>query len=123
MIHPQFILPIADEINVDLFAGGGGASTGIEQAIGRHIDIAVNHDPEAISLHEANHPQTRHFVSDVFEVDPLVAAPSAVYGQAQTASISARPRAASLSAKRFAVWQPWWSIGSKPCSLPTRTPV
>nr|WP_247655504.1 DNA (cytosine-5-)-methyltransferase [Hydrogenophaga aromaticivorans] len=71
-MNPQFILPIASELVVDLFAGGGGASTGIEQAIGRHVDIAINHDPEAISLHEANHPQTRHFVSDVFEVDPLV---------------------------------------------------
>jgi DNA (cytosine-5)-methyltransferase 1 len=70
----QFILPLAREIVVDLFAGGGGASTGIEQAIGRHVDIAVNHDPEAVSLHEANHPQTRHFVSDVFEVDPRVVA-------------------------------------------------
>jgi DNA (cytosine-5)-methyltransferase 1 len=56
---------------VDLFAGGGGASTGIEQAIGRHPDVAVNHDAEAISLHAANHPQTRHFCSDVFEVDPI----------------------------------------------------
>jgi DNA (cytosine-5)-methyltransferase 1 len=72
MLNPQFILPIAAELVVDLFAGGGGASTGIEQAIGRHVDIAINHDPEAVSLHEANHPQTRHFVSDVFEVDPLV---------------------------------------------------
>ncbi|MDP2074604.1 DNA cytosine methyltransferase [Hydrogenophaga sp.] len=72
MLNPQFILPIASELVVDLFAGGGGASTGIEQAIGRHVDIAINHDPEAVSLHEANHPQTRHFVSDVFEVDPLV---------------------------------------------------
>jgi DNA (cytosine-5)-methyltransferase 1 len=72
MLNPQFILPIATELVVDLFAGGGGASTGIEQAIGRHVDIAINHDPEAVSLHEANHPQTRHFVSDVFEVDPLV---------------------------------------------------
>lgn len=67
----QFVLPIASEMVVDLFAGGGGASTGIEQAIGRHVDIAVNHDPQAISLHTVNHPQTRHFVSDVFEVDPL----------------------------------------------------
>ena len=66
----QFLLDIAGELVVDLFAGGGGASTGIEQAIGRHVDIAVNHDPEAVALHEANHPQTRHFVSDVFEVDP-----------------------------------------------------
>lgn len=72
MLNPQFILPISTELVVDLFAGGGGASTGIELAIGRHVDIAINHDPEAISLHEANHPQTRHFVSDVFEVDPVV---------------------------------------------------
>ena len=67
----QFLLGIADELVVDLFAGGGGASTGIEQAIGRHVDIAVNHDAKAVSLHEANHPQTRHFVADVFEVDPV----------------------------------------------------
>lgn len=67
----QFILPLAHELVIDLFAGGGGASTGIEQALGRHVDIAVNHDPEAVSLHQANHPQTRHFVSDVFEVDPV----------------------------------------------------
>ena len=71
MLTPQFLLPVHNELVVDLFAGGGGASTGIEQAIGRPVDIAVNHDPEAVSLHTANHPQTRHFCSDVFEVDPL----------------------------------------------------
>ena len=71
MLTPQFNLPIHSELVIDLFAGGGGASTGIEQAIGRAVDIAINHDPEAISLHQANHPQTRHFVSDVFEVDPV----------------------------------------------------
>ena len=71
MLSPQFLLPVHTELVVDLFAGGGGASTGIEQAIGRPVDIAVNHDREAISLHTANHPQTRHFCSDVFEVDPL----------------------------------------------------
>jgi DNA (cytosine-5)-methyltransferase 1 len=71
MIGAQFILPIAGELVVDLFAGGGGASTGIEQALGRHVDIAVNHDPEAVSLHKANHPQTLHLISDVFEVDPV----------------------------------------------------
>jgi DNA (cytosine-5)-methyltransferase 1 len=71
MLKPQFLLDLAEELVVDLFAGGGGASTGIEQAIGRHVDIAVNHDPAAVSLHQANHPQTEHFVSDVFEVDPL----------------------------------------------------
>lgn len=72
MLSPQFLLPIAGELVVDLFAGGGGASTGMELAIGRHVDVAINHDPEAVSLHEANHPQTRHYVSDVFEVDPVV---------------------------------------------------
>jgi DNA (cytosine-5)-methyltransferase 1 len=69
MRSPQFILPIADEMVVDLFAGGGGASTGIEQAIGRHVDIAVNHDRKAVAQHFANHPQTRHYCADVFEVD------------------------------------------------------
>lgn len=71
MLSPQLLLDVADELVVDLFAGGGGASTGIEQAIGRHVDIAVNHDPEAVSLHMRNHPQTQHHISDVFEVDPL----------------------------------------------------
>lgn len=71
MLTPQFLLPIHGEIVVDLFAGGGGASTGIEQAIGRAVDVAINHDAEAISLHQANHPQTVHYCSDVFEVDPL----------------------------------------------------
>lgn len=70
MITPQFLIPLHHEIVVDLFAGGGGASTGIEQATGRPVDVAVNHDREAVSLHEANHPQTRHYCSDVFEVDP-----------------------------------------------------
>ena len=73
MLTPQFLLPVHSELIVDLFAGGGGASTGIEQAIGRPVDIAVNHDPEAVALHTVNHPQTRHYVSDVFEINPLMA--------------------------------------------------
>ena len=68
MLNPQFILPIASELVIDLFAGGGGASTGIEQAIGRHVDIAVNHDPEAVSLHSVNHPQTQHFCSKILNM-------------------------------------------------------
>ena len=71
MLTPQYLLPLHHELVIDLFAGGGGASTGIEQAIGRPVDVAINHDPEAVSLHQANHPQTLHYVSDVFEVDPL----------------------------------------------------
>ncbi len=61
------------EIIVDGFAGGGGASTGIEMALGVSPDIAINHDYEAIALHMANHPKTHHYISDIFEVDPLIA--------------------------------------------------
>ncbi|MEW5952650.1 MAG: DNA cytosine methyltransferase [Bacillota bacterium] len=62
------------EIIVDSFAGGGGASTGIERAIGRSIDIAINHDPIAIAMHRTNHPNTEHFCENVWEVDPIKAA-------------------------------------------------
>lgn len=72
MISPQFSLDLNPEIIVDNFAGGGGASFGIEQALGRPVDIAVNHDKEAVALHSANHPQTAHFCEDVFKVDPIV---------------------------------------------------
>ena len=58
---------------VDNFAGGGGASTGIEAALGRDIDIAINHSPQAIAMHEANHPRTRHLCEDVWQVDPAKA--------------------------------------------------
>lgn len=61
------------EIVVDNFAGGGGASTGIEIAIGRSVDIAINHDPAAIAMHRANHPDTKHYCEDVWEVDPIEA--------------------------------------------------
>ena|SRR5579885_2632153 len=71
MIHPQFILDINDELIVDNFAGGGGASTGIELALGRHVDIAINHDREALAMHEANHPQTKHLAEDIWAVDPV----------------------------------------------------
>ncbi|WP_265734821.1 DNA cytosine methyltransferase [Pseudazoarcus pumilus] len=55
---------------MDLFAGGGGYSVAVEQALGRSPDIAINHNDDALSMHRANHPQTRHFVADVFEVCP-----------------------------------------------------
>lgn len=61
------------EIIVDNFAGGGGASTGIEMAVGRSVDIAINHDLEAIRMHKANHPNTKHYCEDVWEVDPIEA--------------------------------------------------
>jgi len=65
---------INGELIVDNFAGGGGASTGIELATGYSVDIAINHDPEAIKMHKANHPNTKHYCENVWAVDPVKAA-------------------------------------------------
>ena len=64
---------INGELIVDNFAGGGGASTGMEMATGYSVDIAINHDPEAIRMHKANHPNTKHYCEDVWQVDPVKA--------------------------------------------------
>jgi len=72
----QYGLPlnqIEEEINVDIFAGGGGASTGIEIGLERPVHIAINHNPNAISMHEANHPGCTHYETDVWDVDPAEA--------------------------------------------------
>lgn len=61
------------EMTVDNFAGGGGASTGIEEAMGRPIDVAINHDPAAIAMYKANHPGTKVYCESVWDVDPLEA--------------------------------------------------
>lgn len=61
------------EIIVDNFAGGGGASTGIEMAIGRSVDIAINHDENAVAMHTTNHPDTLHYCESVYDVSPKVA--------------------------------------------------
>lgn len=61
---------MTEEIIVDNFAGGGGASTGIEMATGRSVDIAINHDPDAIAMHKTNHPTTMHYCESVWDVNP-----------------------------------------------------
>ena len=63
-------ISLLDEIIVDNFAGGGGASTGIELATGRPVAIAINHDPAAILMHKTNHPYTEHLQASVWDVDP-----------------------------------------------------
>lgn len=70
------------EIIVDNFAGGGGASTGIEMAIGRSVNIAINHDPNAIAMHTTNHPDTLHYCESVFDIDPVAATSGAPVGLA-----------------------------------------
>lgn len=66
-----FLLPFAHELIIDNFAGGGGTSTGLEAAFGRPVDIAINHDPEALAMHAINHPRTLHLCESVWTVDPI----------------------------------------------------
>lgn len=64
-------LAFAPELIIDNFAGGGGTSTGLEAAFGRPVDIAINHDPEALAMHAANHPYTKHLCESVWDIDPI----------------------------------------------------
>lgn len=70
MSTSQLRLLIDEKLIVDLFAGGGGMSVAFERAFGRSPDIAINHNDDALSMHRMNHPQTRHFIADVYEVCP-----------------------------------------------------
>lgn len=67
------VLRLSHELIIDSFAGGGGTSCGIEMALGRSPDIAINHDPEAIAMHQTNHPNTRHYLTSVWHVEPVTA--------------------------------------------------
>jgi DNA (cytosine-5)-methyltransferase 1 len=64
-------LDLGNELIIDNFAGGGGTSTGLEAAFGRPVDIAINHDPEALAMHAINHPYTKHLCESVWDVDPI----------------------------------------------------
>ena len=72
MRRDNFTLPLGlrDELIIDNFAGGGGTSTGLEQAFGRPVDIAINHNAEALAMHRANHLHTRHYCESVWDVNP-----------------------------------------------------
>lgn len=61
------------ELIIDNFAGGGGTSTGLEQAFGRSVDVAINHDPKALAMHRVNHPKTKHYCESVWDIDPIEA--------------------------------------------------
>lgn len=73
MKRDDFTMPLAfpGELIIDNFAGGGGTSTGLERAFGRPVDIAINHDPEALAMHALNHPHTQHLCESVWEVNPI----------------------------------------------------
>lgn len=73
MKRDLFTLPLLfpGELIIDNFAGGGGTSTGLEAAFGRPVDIAINHDPEALAMHAVNHPHTKHLCESVWDVDPI----------------------------------------------------
>ncbi len=69
--HSFAQINMLDEIIIDNFAGGGGASTGIELALGRPVTVAINHDPAAILMHKTNHPYTLHLQDSVWNIDPV----------------------------------------------------
>lgn len=71
MLSPQMVLPLANELIIDNFAGGGGTSEGLEAAFGRPVDIAINHDEQALAMHALNHPFTHHLCESVWDVDPI----------------------------------------------------
>lgn len=70
MRNPIIRAQFEGELVIDNFAGGGGTSTGVEQAIGRPVDIAINHDTDAIEMHRRNHPETKHYCENIWEVSP-----------------------------------------------------
>ncbi|WP_085618792.1 MULTISPECIES: DNA cytosine methyltransferase [unclassified Pseudomonas] len=81
--NTQYTLALDDNdraVIIDLFAGGGGASTGLEIGLGRKVAVAINHNPKAISMHTVNHPHAKHYQTDVWGVCPLVAAMGRVVG-------------------------------------------
>ncbi len=67
----MYQIPLCNDLIVDNFAGGGGASCGLEIALRRPVNIAINHDPEAVAMHTVNHPLTEHFCEDVWEINPV----------------------------------------------------
>ena len=95
---------INGELIVDNFAGGGGASTGIEMATGISVDIAINHDPEAIKMHKANHPNTRHYCESVWDVDPVKACNGHPVGLAWFSPLNDTPFLTYHSSTTFCIW-------------------
>lgn len=94
-----------NELIVDNFAGGGGASVGIELAVGRPVDIAINHDADAIEMHKVNHRipnTTKKTYLQSIPSKSLAGDLSALHGSAPTASISAKQKAASPRKRKFA---------------------
>ncbi|NHR08103.1 DNA cytosine methyltransferase [Chromobacterium haemolyticum] len=123
MIRDQFSLLTTDEIIVDLFAGGGGMSSAIESALGRHVDIAINHDMDAISMHMANHPQTHHYCADVFEVCPREATNGRPVGHLHgspdcthfSQAVGGQPRSKAIRSLGWVI--PRWAGQVKPRSI------
>lgn len=70
LVTRQLNLDVHHELLIDNFAGGGGASCGIEMATGRRVDVAINHDQQAVAMHVVNHPETRHYCESVWDIDP-----------------------------------------------------
>src|ERR1044071_3425893 len=119
---PAFEGLLPDEIIVDHFAGGGGASTGVGLAAGRSPNIAINHNRRAIAMHEVNHPETQHFVFDIWEVDPIEVCqgkPVGLLWTSPTCTFFSKARGGPLSEEsiklRELAWvSTWWAAKVAP---------
>lgn len=100
-----------NELIVDSFAGGGGASLGIYQATGVEVDIAINHDAAAIAMHAANHPTTKHYTEDIWEVDPREACQGRKVALAWFSPDLVRRKAGSLWTRIFEGLHGWRFAG------------
>lgn len=97
-----------NEIVVDNFAGGGGASTGIEMALGRSPEIAINHDPDAISMHTVNHPTTEHYCESVWDIVPrdvVAGRPVGLVWLSPDCKHFSKAKARPRSARRSGAWR------------------
>jgi len=99
-------LNLEHAINVDLFAGGGGASTGIERGLGKPVHIAINHNPKALSMHQANHPEAlrRRIYGLLIRLPCWMGAPLDGCTPAQIAPITPKQPADSRVSRRSAAW-------------------
>lgn len=114
-----------DELIVDGFAGGGGVSVGLEKALGRPVDIAINHNPLAMLMHLVNHPRTRHIVSDIFEADPIEVcagrsvgllwiSPDCTYFSVARGGRPFRSKKKAERRRSLANVAPWWGKTKRP---------
>lgn len=114
LLQTQSQLDFMNEIIVDGFAGGGGWSTGIEQATGTPVAVAINHDPDAVLMHQTNHPYTEHYCESIFDVSPAKATRGRPVGWAHFSPDCkhfSKAKGGKPVDKKSGGWPGWWCGG------------